>query len=350
MTDFLQPHRRFNPLIGEWVLVSPQRAKRPWNGKIEELPAKKLPQYDPNCYLCPGNKRTTDTLNAQYPETFTFTNDHPALIAQTSSKLPLSQTGLFRTQPQSGTSKVICYSPSHSLTMAAMSPTQILKIIQAWTHEFRLLGADKSINYVQIFENKGELMGASNPHPHGQIWASQHLPTIIEKEQTNQRTYLKKHRQSLLLDYLNQEFKQDQRIFFANKSFAALVPFWAVWPYETMIIPRKPRASLLDFTPGELVDLALTLKELTGRYDRLFNAPFPYSMGIHQAPTDGRVHPEWQLHFHFYPPLLRSATIKKYFVGYEMLAEPQRDITPEAAAEKLRMIRKFPLSDIIKSV
>lgn len=338
MQDLNLPHRRYNPLLNEWVLVSPQRLNRPWNGKVEEIRPSHLAKYEPNCYLCPGNKRTNSEKNPVYKSTFVFTNDHPALVPQTRDFSTEKSADLFRSEAQPGTCRVVCYSPIHSLSMRQMTQPQILEVIKTWFDEYKNLGGKKNINYVQIFENKGELMGTSNPHPHGQIWASEHLPTIPAKEQKQQSKYFEKNRRPLLLNYLMEEKAQNSRLVLGNNSFAALVPFWAVWPYETMIIPTKSCQSLLDFNNRELIDLAHILKNITGLYDRLFNTPFPYSLGIHQAPTDGKKHPEWQLHVHFYPPLLRSATIKKYFVGYELLAEPQRDITPEAAAARLRRL------------
>lgn len=338
MLDFTKPHRRYNPLTYEWVLVSPHRSKRPWKGTVEASQVQDLPDHDPSCYLCPGNKRSNDQNNPGYTETFVFTNDHSALLSDSPDGTFTRGGQLIHAQQERGVCRVICYSPSHKLTMAGLTPLQILTIIKTWTSEYQTIGARPDISYVQIFENKGPLMGASSPHPHGQIWANEHLPTIVAREQEKQLLYIQKFHAPLLLNYLGLELKEKSRMIYENSSFALLVPFWATWPYETMILPKSHTPALPALTDSQRKDLAEILKYITSRYDKLFNTPFPYSMGIHQAPTDGESHNEWQMHIHFYPPLLRSATIKKYFVGYEMFAEAQRDINPEDAAETLRKL------------
>ncbi|HUD18895.1 MAG TPA: UDP-glucose--hexose-1-phosphate uridylyltransferase [Patescibacteria group bacterium] len=333
--DFSLPHRRYNPLTGDWILVSPQRTKRPWQGSIEAVALDVIPDYDPACYLCPGNTRASGQVNENYTGTFVFTNDHPSL-------LPDPPPGTYKTgdlmvaQQERGTSRVVCYTPHHNRTMAQMNEQEIVDVIKTWEHEYETIGDSPNISYVQIFENKGGLMGPSSPHPHSQIWANEHLPTIIQKEQTNQKQFLKNHNEPLLPAYLREEMKEDKRIVLENQSFVCLVPFWATWPYETMILPKEQRQSLSDLNRKDQRDLAGILLHITRRYDNLFNTPFPYSMGIHQKPTDKKPHGEWQFHMHFYPPLLRSATVKKHYVGYEMFAEGQRDISPEAAAATLR--------------
>jgi UDPglucose--hexose-1-phosphate uridylyltransferase len=336
MVDFTSPHRRFNPLTRDWVLVSPHRAKRPWQGTIEAPQYVPSPAWEPTCHLCPGNKRTNALTNPAYTQTYVFTNDHSALLPE--SLEGDLEDGLIRAKGERGVCRVICYSPAHNLTMADMNRDQIRRIIETWTEEYTSIGSLDYISYVQIFENKGPLMGASSPHPHGQIWANEHIPTNVEKEQRSQQQYYEKHSSPLLIDYARQENEDKKRVIASNSDFMVVVPFWATWPYETMILPRSHKRSLKDLTPEEQGSLADILKGLTMCYDRLFATSFPYSMGIHQAPTDNAQHDEWQMHIHFYPPLLRSATIKKYFVGYEMFAESQRDINPEDAALTLRKL------------
>lgn len=332
-------HRRFNPLTGEWVLVSPHRTKRPWSGQEEHPDQTRFPAYSQECYLCPGNPRAEGEINPDYTGTFVFTNDFSALLPseQISPQLPVADN-LLRTEPETGICKVICYSPRHDLTMARMDQTKIEQIISTWQNEYTTLAANDDINYVQIFENKGLVMGCSNPHPHGQIWATQTVPNIPAMETKLQEAYMQQHDACLLCSYLERELKEKSRILFSNESFVALVPFWAVWPFETMILPRRHASSLVSISEQEKADLASILASLTRCYDNLFRTSFPYSMGIHQQPTDGKDHTSWHYHFHFFPPLLRSPTIKKHMVGYEMLAMPQRDITAEVAAATLRSL------------
>jgi len=337
MLDFTKPHRRRNPLTGEWVLVSPQRTQRPWQGKTEDTESPSLPEYDPTCYLCPGNERKSGAENPKYQTTFVFTNDHPAILPDVGTEI-FTPNDIIEAHQVSGTSRVICYSPSHNKTMAQMTPSEIAEIIKTWTTEYATIGRNPVVSYVQIFENKGPIMGASSAHPHCQLWATNTIPTIVQLEQNNQREYIVHHHGPLLLEYLRNEHDENKRIIAENDSFTLLVPFWATWPYETMIIPKTHKLSLLDLEPHEVTSLGEILSTLTKLYDSLFNTPFPYSMGIHQAPTDNKEHDEWQMHFHFYPPLLRSATVKKYLVGYEMLAEAQRDINPEDAASTLKKL------------
>lgn len=337
MLDFAEhPHRRYNILTGEWVLVSPHRAKRPWQGKIEVITLAKQASYDPNCYLCPGNTRAGGHQNPDYQHTFVFTNDFAALKPDGSSDL--FENGLLKAQGERGICRVVCFSPDHSLTLPDMEIDAIEKVVDLWQQEYLTLGALDFINHVQIFENKGEMMGCSNPHPHGQIWAQTSIPQEVTRKSKRQLQYWQATNRSLLQDYLKQELNEAIRLICQNEHFVALVPFWAVWPYETMIIPKRHLQHIGQMKNIEKQAFAAILKDLTQRFDRVFDTSFPYSAGIHQSPTDGEAHPEWHLHMTFYPPLLRSATVKKFMVGYEMLADPQRDITPEMAAEKLRSL------------
>jgi UDPglucose--hexose-1-phosphate uridylyltransferase len=330
------PHRRYNPLINEWVLVSPHRSKRPWQGQNEKLPTATLPQYDPSCYLCPGNVRANGMHNPDYQEAFVFDNDFAALKQDEIVFEANQETTFFKAQPERGISRVVCFSPNHNETLPEMSVEAIENTIETWQTEYTNLGNIDYINYVQIFENKGSVMGCSNPHPHGQIWAQSSLPTQVEKTQNNLKAYFDQHQRTLLFDYIHEELQKEERIVIENDHFLALVPFWAIWPFETMIVSKRAVNKINDFTSEEVSHFALILKQLTTKYDNLFETSFPYSSGIHQAPTDGEEHPEWHFHMHFYPPLLRSATIKKFMVGYEMMGESQRDITPEKSAAMLR--------------
>ncbi|MGQ1947192.1 UDP-glucose--hexose-1-phosphate uridylyltransferase [Geofilum sp. OHC36d9] len=331
------PHRRFNALTGDWVLVSPHRAKRPWQGQVEKGQQTERPQYDEKCYLCPGNERIGGENNPQYTGTYVFTNDFSALLTDT----PLGKDGddeLFRAESEQGICKVICFSPRHDLTIPEMTQEAVRGVVDVWQKEYTELGRHDFVNYVQIFENKGAVMGCSNPHPHGQIWSSRSIPVEPMKEQVRQLAYLQKYNRTLLGDYLKKELEKKDRLIYQNENFVVLSPYWAVWPFEAMIVSKRAVADLSLFTDAEKEDLADAYRQLTIRYDNLFEVSFPYSAGIHQAPTDGEDHPEWHFHMHFYPPLLRSATVKKFMVGYEMLATPQRDITPETSASRLRAL------------
>lgn len=331
------PHRRFNPLTREWILVSPHRTKRPWLGQVEKPPIERRPAYDPQCYLCPGNLRAGGVRNPHYTGTFVFENDFAALLPDT-PKDTFQEGNLLMAQGEPGICHVVCFSPDHSLTLAEMPETSICQVVDTWTELYGELAKRPDINYVQIFENKGEIMGCSNPHPHGQVWSSYSIPQEPSVEQAAQADYRQEKGSCLLCDYLALELRREERLVCDNEHFLALVPFWAVWPFETMILSRRHVAALTDLLPSERAGLANLLKRLTIRYDNLFDVSFPYTMGIHQKPTDGLEHPEWHLHLHFYPPLLRSATIRKFMVGYEMLANPQRDLTPESAAARLRAL------------
>lgn len=333
------PHRRWNPLTGEWVLVSPHRTQRPWLGQIERTPAHQRPAYDPGCYLCPGNERARGVRNPSYTGTFVFENDFAALRprALDDSATELRADGdLLVARSESGVCRVICFSPRHDLSLPNMERDAIRRVVDLWAEEYDSLGRRPDINHVQIFENKGEVMGASNPHPHGQIWAQESIPLGPARESERFVEHFGRTGRTLLEDYLAAELRREERIVCANDAFVALVPFWAVWPFETLVVSRRPVPHLSALGDRERDGLAGVLKRLTNQYDALFDVSFPYSAGIHQAPTDGREHPEWHLHLHFYPPLLRSATVRKFLVGYEMLGEPQRDLTAEAAAARLR--------------
>lgn len=334
MSHTEHPHRRFNPLTGEWILVSPHRTKRPWQGKTDEIKKETGLAYDPKCYLCPGNNRAEGVANPAYDGTYVFTNDFSALYPE-APDAAIDEDGLLVMESEKGVCRVLCYSPRHDLTMPRMTVKALSKVVDTWINQYNELGALPYINYVQIFENKGAQMGCSNPHPHGQIWADSRVPLFPARECERQATYLESKKRCLLCDYLTLELAKKERIVFENDSFVVLVPFWAVWPYETMLLPKTHLTNIADMTDAFRLDLADALKRLSTRYDNLFNTSFPYSMGIHQKPTDGKEHAEWHFHLHFYPVLLRSATVQKFMVGYELLAMPQRDITAELAAQKL---------------
>ena len=336
MLDFTQhPHRRYNPLTGEWVLVSPHRTARPWQGQVEAVPQDTIPSYDRGCYMCPGNTRANGAQNPKYDSTFAFTNDFAALMADT-PRHDYEIAGLLRARGESGVCRVLCFSPRHDLTIARMAVEDIRLVVEMWARERAELAARGDISYVQIFENRGAMMGASNPHPHGQVWASATVPNEVAKEHIQQRSHHRSTGTDLLGEYLIVELREQQRLVCENHSFVALVPFWAVWPFETMIVPRRRVAAIDALNDAERTDLADLLKRLLTRYDNLFSVSFPYSMGFHESPADGAPYPEWRWHGHVYPPLLRSATVRKFMVGYELLGMPQRDIPPEHAAERLR--------------
>jgi len=331
------PHRRFNPLLGEWLLISPHRTKRPWQGQQEQNQWVETPSHDPACYLCAGNVRVGGEINPHYQTTFVFTNDYAALMPQV-PEAPASSDSLFQIQAEHGTSRVICFSADHSKTLPLLNDEEMSAVISTWMTESADLG--KSYASVQIFENKGAVMGCSNPHPHGQIWAQSQLPTLVSKEDEHQRRYHDQHAVPLLLDYAQKESAAGERVVVENEDWLVVVPFWAAWPYETLLLPKHKLARITDLSDAQQLSLGAILRDITARYDNLFECSFPYSMGWHGAPfvtgdvADDTAH--WQLHAHFYPPLLRSASVRKFMVGYEMLAEPQRDLSPEQAAERLR--------------
>lgn len=328
-------HRRLNILTGEWVQVSPHRAKRPWQGQVETKEEPRLISYDPTCYLCPGNKRSNGEINEPYTHTYSFVNDFSALT----DNIPaggINIEQLLVAKSERGICKVICFSPDHSLTIAGMSVEAVARVVERWKMEFITLAALPYINHIQIFENKGAIMGCSNPHPHGQIWAQESIPVEPSKKQEQQLRYFKTYNRTILSDYMQKELHLKERVVTENDHFVGLVPFWAVWPYETMIIPKRAMQQITELNTDEVAAFADMYHTLANKYDALFRTSCPYSAGIHQAPCDNMSHPEWHWHMTFLPPLLRSATVKKFMVGYELLANPQRDISPELAAERLR--------------
>ncbi|WP_394153654.1 UDP-glucose--hexose-1-phosphate uridylyltransferase [Vibrio maritimus] len=331
------PHRRYNPLTGRWILVSPHRAKRPWSGQNEEVSHIHLPTYDEKCFLCPTNERISGDVNPDYKGTYVFGNDFAALMPD-SPDAPESDNPLFKTQGVRGLSRVICFSPDHSKTLPELSPQELRCVIDTWNEQIEELG--KEYLWVQAFENKGEAMGCSQPHPHGQIWANSFLPNEIERKDRLMREYYQQQDSNLLVDYVTAEMQDGARTVVETEHWLAVVPYWAAWPFETMLLPKTHIRRMNELSEEQKDDLAVAIKKLTSRYDNLFECSFPYSMGWHYAPffDEGESTEHWQLHAIFYPPLLRSATIRKFMVGYEMLAESQRDLTAEQAAERLRAL------------
>ena len=332
------PHRRYNPLLREWVLVSPPRLGPPWLGRVEASAPAALVTYDPACYLCPGNARAGDSRNPPYTGTFVFDNDYPALVPG-SDRDDVNDGGLLVARGEPGVCRVVCFSPRHDIALSRMPVEDLRAVVDVWTDQFVELGARPWVNHVQIFENRGAAMGASNLHPHCQIWANASVPDIPSREQAALAAYRDEKQSCLLCDYLSLERERGDRLVDGNDRFTALVPFWAVWPFEVLVLPHRHLAALDELSDEERTALADILRRVTTRYDSLFESSCPYSMGFHQRPTDGASHPESHLHAHFYPPVLRSADVHKFMVGYELLATPQRDITPEIAAARLREIR-----------
>ncbi|MGB8648912.1 MAG: UDP-glucose--hexose-1-phosphate uridylyltransferase [Anaerolineae bacterium] len=335
MDLFTYPHRRYNPLTNEWILVSPHRTERPWLGQVEKRPPEERPSYDPTCYLCPGNGRAGGHTNPSYTSTFVFENDFAALLPDTPGA-DINDKGLLVATSERGICRVICFSPRHDLSIPDMSLPDIRRVVDVWAGQTGELGNKDFINYVQVFENKGAMMGASNPHPHCQVWASEHIPVEPSKELRAMSSYMGNVGACLLCDYLTLELEKKERIVLENLYFVALVPFWAVWPFEVMLLPRRHIGTLPNLIDPERDALADIMKRLTRRFDHLFDVSFPYSMGFHQSPTDHDIHRAIHLHAHYYPPLLRSATVRKFMVGYEMLGNSQRDLTAETAAARLR--------------
>jgi len=339
VTESMQfPHRRYNPLKREWVLVSPHRTARPWQGEVNASSGFSDVHYDPACYLCPGNTRAGGNVTPKYESVFIFDNDYAALLPDSPKPEREDAPELLRAERERGRCRVLCFHPDHSLTLARMETAEIRRVVDAWTEEFRTLGGAPECRYVQIFENRGAMMGASNPHPHCQIWGTYSIPQEPKKELAAQYAYFSNRNRCLLCDYVELERTHKVRVVAENARFLAVVPFWAMWPFETLICSRTHIGSMNEFTSEDSRQLSAMLKQVTGTYDKLFSAPFPYTMGFHQSPTDGVDHPEWHFHAHFYPPLLRSATVRKFMVGFEMLGTPQRDITPESAADRLRAL------------
>jgi UDPglucose--hexose-1-phosphate uridylyltransferase len=344
---FQSPHRRYNPLLDEWVLCSPHRLDRPWQGRVEHAPARAEKSYDPNCYLCPGNTRAGGHRNPEYTHVHAFDNDFPALLmdqgfggagrpSPEQARRPAGQDDeFFWAEPAHGVCRVLCFSPHHELTLARLPVSEIALVVDAWAEEIERLGQNRELKYVQIFENKGEMMGASNPHPHCQIWATTHVPVMPARKTASQQKYFAAHGRDLLGDYLERELAVRERVIAVNEHWVVLVPFWAVWPFETMIIPRRRVSNLPSLERDERDALAAIVHELMVRYDNLFETSFPYTMGWHGQPL-GALNPAWRLHATYMPPLLRSATVRKFLVGFEQMGEPQRDLTAEQAAERLR--------------
>jgi len=330
-------HRRFNPLTRDWILVSPNRMERPWQGQTETAGDFVLPKYDPGCYLCPGNVRAEGGRNPAYSATFVFDNDFAALQPDVGDVTAQGGGGnLLLAASESGVCRVVCFSPRHDLTLARMTIGEIGGVVEVWAEQYRALGELPRIQHVQIFENRGAMMGCSNPHPHGQIWATESIPNEPRKEEESLEDYAREHHSCMLCDYAELELGAGERVVCQNESFVAVVPFWATWPFETLLLAKRHVGDIEALEAGERAGLADILKRVTTRYDNLFQTSFPYSMGFHQRPTDGKEHAEWHFHAHFLPPLLRSAAVKKFMVGFELLGSPQRDMTAEVAAERLR--------------
>ena len=336
--NFDRPHRRLNLLTGQWVLVSPHRGKRPWLGQVEKAVVESLPPYDPTCYLCPDNKRSGAAFqNPPYTGTYVFDNDFPSLLLPENGEgFGREDQGLFVAEEETGTCRVICFSPRHDLTLPELEQSQVETVIHTWAAQTAELSALDYVQYVQVFENKGAVMGCSNPHPHSQVWATGHIPNDPALELVQQDAYLKQHGRCLLCDYVAEERKRGERVVASNDQFTALVPFWAVWPFEVMVVANDHVASLPDLNPAQVAGLADVFRKVTTQYDNLFEVSFPYSMGFHQGTFDGVAHLGQHLHAHFFPPLLRSATVRKFMVGFELLSMPQRDLTAETAAARLR--------------